>query len=140
MVDGRYWQGEFIDLHSLCYALVADRGGGFADHRRHSRLEPAALPVAVKVGGHGAEEVAGAVEQIWELALAADEGAGQWFTTAADRADKVSRIDLARTSSPADLAQALVSLARLTPSLAQFDLSDEEHLRCCEAFHGVWSE
>ncbi len=91
-------------------------------------------------GRPGAEQVAGAVEQIRELALAADEEAGQWFTSAADRADKVSRIDLARTSSPAGLAQALVSLARLTPSLAQFDLSDEEHLRWCEAFHGGWSE
>ena len=140
LVDGHYWQGEFVDLHSLCYALDADRGGSFADHRRHFELEPATLPLAVAVDVTGATQVARAVEQIWELALVVDQEAGRWFTTPADRAEKVSRIDLARTQSPASLAQRLVSLGRLVAPLGQFDLSDEEHRHWAEAFHGGWAE
>jgi hypothetical protein len=140
MVDGHYWRGEFIDLASLCYALDADRGGGFADHRRHFGLEPATLPVAVKVGTIGADLVAATVGHIWELALAADEEVGRWFTSPTDRAQKVCRISHARIASPASLAQSLLALCRLTPPLAEFDLSEDEHLHWSEAFHGGWAE
>ncbi len=90
LVDDRGWTGAFVDLASLSYALDADRGASFGDHRVNFCLTDA----------DGAGQVALALGHLHELAVAADERAGRWLTSSADRARLRGRIDLARVSPP----------------------------------------
>jgi hypothetical protein len=68
-VGDRPWRGAFVDLLSFAYTFDADRGAGFAGHAEDYGLDLPALPLAVTVDEHGAEQMALAVQTMHELAL-----------------------------------------------------------------------
>jgi hypothetical protein len=137
-VNGLVWRGAFIDLMSLAYALDADRGATFADHRVNAGLAPVELPVRLPVDDTGAAAVTQAVQAIHELAVALDERASIWFTTTDDRAEGRGRLDLARISSPGAVAAEIPARLRVAPPLTHLDLRDEAHPIWTEAYHGGW--
>jgi hypothetical protein len=137
-VDGRLWRGAFVDLLSLAYSLDGDRGAGFGDHRRNVGLPAFDLPLQVPMNTTGAAQVAAAVRALHETALALDEKAGDWFTTADDRAEGNGRIDLARTISPGALAAAIVGRFGVEAPIAKLKLTDAELAAWAESFHGGW--
>ena len=137
-VDGRLWRGAFVDLLSLAYSLDGDRGAGFGDHRRNVGLPAFEMPLQVPMNTTGAAQVAAAVRAMHETALALDEKAGDWFTTADDRAEGNGRIDLARTISPAALATAIVGRFGVEAPIAKLKLTDAELAAWAESFHGGW--
>src|ERR1019366_1486656 len=94
----------FIDVLSLAYALDGDRGASLSEHRENFDLSPVELPVSVALDAAGAAQITQAVLAVHELAVTLDEDAGQWFTTAQDRAGGRGRLDLARTVSPGGIA------------------------------------
>jgi hypothetical protein len=138
-VDGRSWRGAFIDVLSLAYALDADRGASFAEHRANLWLEPVELPVQLPVDGNGARCVARAVLAIHELALVLDEGAARWFTTPKDRSEGRGRVSLTHTSSPGMLAAGIPGRFGIEAPLARFRLTEDEHRPWAETFHGGWN-
>jgi hypothetical protein len=136
---GRMWRGDFVDLLSLAYALDADDGASFAEHREDFGLPPVELPLSVSVDEAGAAQMVEAAHALHGLALVLDEEAGGWFTTPQDRRERRGRIDLARTVSPAALAAQIPARFGLRAPLA-LRVHDEEHRRWAEAFHGGWNE
>ena len=134
----RLWRGAFVDLLSLAYSLDGDRGAGFGDHRRNVGLPAFDLPLQVPMNTTGAAQVAAAVRAMHEVALALDEKAGDWFTTADDRAEGNGRIDLARTISPGALAAAIVGRFGVEAPIAKLKLTDAELAAWAESFHGGW--
>jgi hypothetical protein len=137
-VDGRLWRGAFVDLLSLAYSLDGDRGAGFGDHRRNVGLPAFEMPLQVPMNTTGAAQVAAAIRAMHETALALDEKAGDWFTTADDRAEGNGRIDLARTISPGALAAAIVGRFGVEAPIAKLKLTDAELAAWAESFHGGW--
>lgn len=137
-VDGRPWPGSFVDGLSLAYGLDADRGASYAEHRANFGLSAVELPVVTTLDAAGATQMAAAVSGVHEFALALDEHAGRWFTTAKDRREGRGRLDLTRVASPAAIAAEVPARLGQRPPLLQFDLSDAEHQAWCEAFYGGW--
>jgi hypothetical protein len=127
---GKARPGEFIDVISLAYALDGDRGASYGEHRENFGLAPRELPLQVPVDG------AGAVRSIHELALVLDEKAGNWFSSAQERAEGRGRLDLARTSSPGAIAAEILARFRISGPLSKFELSAAEHAAWAESFHG----
>lgn len=140
MRDGRPWRGAFVDVMSVAYTLDADRGASFTEHRSDFGLTPVELPVAVTVDEQGATQVVDAVRAVHELALVLDAEAGRWFTTPQDRAEGRGRLDLARISSPGAVAAQIPARFRIQAPLHKFALTDAEHARWAEAFHGGWCD
>ena len=136
----RQWRGAFLDVLSLAYALDADRGASFAEHRANFGLTPFDLPIAVTPGADGAAQMAEAVTAVHELAVVLDEHASRWFTTPRDRAEGRGRIDLVRTVSPGGIAAQVLSRSGVRAPMEIFDLSDDEHRSWAETFHGGWCE
>jgi hypothetical protein len=139
-VDGHQWRGAFVDLMSLAYSLDAQRGSSFAQHAENFGHAVSDLPLAVAVDETGAERLAEAVRAIHEVAVVLDEHAARWFTTAQDRAEGRGRVDLARTVSPAALAERILAGFGVKPPLHTWRLSDREQLRWAETFHGGWCD
>lgn len=138
-VDGHRWRGAFVDLPALAYALDANRGASFSEHRQAFELEAADLPVCVGVDASGAEAMAEAVRVLHETALVLDDHAARWFTSAEDRALGRAHLDVARTTSPGALAAQMLARSGVRAPLEKFQqLDDTEHLRWAEAFHGGW--
>ena len=135
-VDGRQWRGAFVDVLSLAYALDADRGGSFSEHRENFGLESVELPISVSTDVCGACRMADAVMAVHKLAIELDEHASRWFTTPSDRTETRGRLDLARTVSPGGIAAAVLSRAGLRAPMETFRLTAGEHARWCETFHG----
>ena len=84
--------------------------------------------------------MAAAVEAVHELAVALDERASHWFTTAKDRAEGRGRIDLARTVSPGGIATQILNRFGVRAPHLTFDLSEPELHAWAETFHGGWCE
>jgi hypothetical protein len=137
-VQGKPWQGSFVDCLSLAYGLDADRGASYAEHRENFGLEPLEMPLVTTVDPAGAEQMAATARGIHEFALVLDEHASRWFTSPQDRREGRGRLDIARTASPAAIAAHIPARLGLRPPLEQFDLTDAEHEAWCEAFHGGW--
>ena len=135
---GRLWRGAFVDVLSLAYSQDGDRGASYGEHRGNLDLGRAELPLRVALDGRGADQVTAAVLSIHETALALDSKAADWFTTAAERAEESHRVDLARTSSPGAIAAQIPERFRVEPLLTKFDLTEAEHQRWAETFHGGW--
>ncbi len=135
-VGDHQWRGAFVDVLSLAYALDADRGGSFAEHREDLGLGPVELPISVSRDVLGACRMADAVVAVHELAIELDATAPNWFTTAGDRAEERGRLDLARTVSPGGIAAGLLLRAGVRTPIETFRLSGEEHAHWCESFHG----
>ena len=133
---GKRRPGRFVDLLSLAYALDADRGACFGEHRIDLGLDAAELPLAVQVDGNGAEQLAAAVANLHETALVLDARSADWFTTSAERAEGRGRLSMAGISSPGALAGELLARLRVTAPLAKFVLEDAEHRGWAESFHG----
>jgi hypothetical protein len=74
-VDGHQWRGAFVDVLSLAYALDADRGASFSEHRESAGLDPFELPITVEPGAAGAARMAATVQAVHELALVLGEHA-----------------------------------------------------------------
>lgn len=140
MRGGRPWRGAFVDVMSVAYALDADRGASFAEHRSDFGLNPVELPVAVTVDEQGATQMVDAVRAVHELALVLDAEVGRWFTTPQDRTEGRGRLDLARISSPGAVAAQIPARFRIQAPLHKFALTDAEHSRWAEAFHGGWCD
>ncbi len=140
MRDGRPWRGAFVDVMSIAYTLDADRGASFAEHRSDFALTSVELPVAVTVDEQGATRLADAVRAVHELVLVLDVEAGRWFTTPQDRTEGRGRLDLARISSPGAVAAYIPARFRIQAPLHKFALTDAEHSRWAEAFHGGWCD
>jgi hypothetical protein len=134
--EGRTWRGAFVDLASLCYALDAKRSASFGDHRRSFGLTTAELPLRVTVDAAGADAVAEALSNIFELALAVDQAAGRWFTRLGDRVRDRSALDLAQVSSPGALAAEVPNRLGVAAPLGRFGLDDDEHRGWVRGFHG----
>ena len=77
--DGRSWEGLFVDVLSLAYALDADRGASFAEHCEDFGLPVVDLPVTTTVDDRDAELVATAVVALHQLAVRLDDEAASWF-------------------------------------------------------------
>jgi hypothetical protein len=135
-VDGHQWRGAFIDVLSLAYALDAQRGASYGEHRAQAGSTPTELPVAVEVSAEGAAEIAAAVESLHEFAVVLDEHSAHWFTSLADRKEGRGRVDLAHTVSPGRLASDLLGRAGLQAPMKTFSFSDDEQAQWCETFHG----
>jgi hypothetical protein len=135
-VDGRQWRGAFLDVLSLAYALDADRGASFSEHRENFGLSPLELPVAVALDKSGVAAVTDAVVAVHELVVALDENAARWFTTSLDRAEERGRLDLARTVSPGGIAAQIPLRCAVTAPITTFDQSDREHRASAETVHG----
>jgi hypothetical protein len=71
-IRGRAWQGAFVDVLSLAYALDADRAASFAEHRVNFGLPPFELPITVDVDQDGAARIAETLYAIHELVVALD--------------------------------------------------------------------
>jgi hypothetical protein len=134
------WRGAFVDVLSLAYALDADRGASFGEHREDFGLAAVELPLAVDLDKSGAAEVASAVVAIHELAVAVDEEAGRWCTTSEERREGRGHLDLVRRQSPGTLAAEIPTRFRLRAPLDVHDMSETEHRRWAQTFHGGWCE
>ncbi|MBF6556974.1 MAG: hypothetical protein IVW52_12550 [Acidimicrobiales bacterium] len=138
--NGQYSRGDFLDVLSLADSQDGDRAADFSQHRVNFGLAPHSMPIAVPVTGEGAQQMADAVAAVHELALVLDEKAADWFTTAQDRAEGRGRIDLCRTPTPGTLAAQIPARFGVRAPMATFDLTEEEHLRWAESFHGGWTD
>jgi hypothetical protein len=76
---GAPWPGDFVDLYSLAYALDADRGASYSEHRANFGLEPQELPIAVTCDTYGAMQITQAILGLHEFALTLDRYASCWF-------------------------------------------------------------
>ena len=130
----------FLDVLTAAYALDADKAAGFVDHARHFGVGADPLPVAVSVDADGAARMAEAVRSVHALALALDEAAAKWFTTAQDRGEWATRFPLAWAHSPAGLADHLLRRIRVAAPLGHFALDPAEDAAWWEAFHGGWCD
>lgn len=133
---GRPFEGLFVDMLSLAYALDADRGASFAEHCEDFAMEEADLPVAATVDERGAESVTNAVRALHRLALSLDKEAASWFPGKGC----ASRVAIARTTSPGAIANELLGTCGIVPPLVKFDLGQEELEHWAEASHGGWCE
>jgi hypothetical protein len=134
--QGKATPGEFVDVMTLAYAIDADRGASFGEHRANLDLAPVELPLTVTMGADGAASVVNAVLAVHELALALDQKASGWFTAPKDRREHRGRVDIARTSSPGAIAAEIPSRFSIVAPLQKFDLTDDEHRLWAETFHG----
>jgi hypothetical protein len=139
-VGKRQWTGAFFDVLSLAYALDADRGADFAEHREDFGLSPIDMPIAVTLDADGAAEVAKAVTAVHELAVVLDERSAEWFTTSRDRAEGRGRLNLARTVSSGGIAAQIVTRAGVRAPMLTFGLDEDEHRKWAESCHGGWIE
>ena len=137
---GRQWRGLFEDVLSLSYALDADRGASFAEHRVNFGLPPVDLPVAVTAGADGAAEMAETVTAVHELAVTLDEHASRWFTTSQDRAEGRGRLDLVRSVSPGGIAAQVLSRSGVRTPIETFGLTEDQQRAWAETFHGGWCD
>jgi hypothetical protein len=133
---GKRRPGAFIDVLSLAYALDADRGASFSEHRENLGLAPVEPPLRVPVDDAGAAQVLEAVQALHETALALDHRAAQWFTTSEERAEGRGKLHLARISSPGAVAADIPRRFRVTPPLDKFALDAGEIAAWFETFSG----
>jgi hypothetical protein len=90
-VGVRQWRGAFVDVLALAYALDADRGASFGEHRANFGFDPVELPVTATPDAVGAEQMVAAITAVHEMALALDDRASLWFTTRRDRSETRGR-------------------------------------------------
>jgi hypothetical protein len=76
---GAPWRGDFVDTLSLAYALDADRGASYGEHRANFGLEPMDLPISVPCDTRGVDAVTQAVLGLHDFTVTLDACASCWF-------------------------------------------------------------
>jgi len=69
-VKGSLWRGAFLDVLTVAYALDADRGATLPEHYASLGVAATDIPLTVPVDGHGAAQMAAAVDAVHRFMLA----------------------------------------------------------------------